>query len=1154
MEAMATPQNDDDAGENFAANEDNGSSNAVMTPVASRAIIQDLTEAGNTPEASASLVPSTPPSPNSSVMLREWTPNSNFAQLQHIPHISSPMPPVAPAELIIQREGSANSTATVDATATGPANAYQYPVAKIVSNFVRNVSANVREEFRGYRTPCGMPAEPYSPSRIILGATAAVTTMNSDNNGVSNTSAVPVIPPAPPEVPLQNNNASDSNMNVAEIEDANHEWIPVNGELVRVDYAPEGNMRYNDDNNESALSREACEDLEYMQKYETRNTKSSRIQRSVRGLKKVTKRLLRRGASARRKHGDSREQLRYQQENQNNNSSLGFESHGSNDYNDYGASVELSISESLRLRRDTASDDENESGDGGSLIEAPNTQQVSTLSHQTASMAVSTSNSSYESDRLALMNQIRSEELSVRTESNRSASLSFDKGNNQGQKKKSHRLSRWLRERSGQSPTASSRSGRSRRKHSPSSQALQQGPSDLMSENSLLSSGRRGFAARTGGTPSALDPPLSGPPVMPPLRETSGEASMSSFQGTRQSSLFAESPLHAPPLSANSNGDLNGISRPSLDLNGLQGSASIAAHASFVGNADSLSEAAVLPQSEYYIEERLDEYDKYDDKSMKGIKNGMKADRHFGPSIDIMLKRAGEIATSMRDEDVSLKLPPSPPKSSIRKGKSDGESVPLSLANPDDDVVHNDTMKLVLVGDSTVDKSGLGRLLRETTKNKAKRPPKTLAVDVHEWVPSNSDVRFTVWDVVTPILQDTYSPNFGAHPGTQSLFFSDRSLYLLVYDLGVNNKQTLHQPKKPFDDDSDDEDSDDDDWEEHYSDFNREQANKKADRALEADIKERVLSWIDCIARRGTHSKILPVALLPSNVTMEVEEVARRIRIVDDEIKKHEKKFPSNVLRPKIESNIAWVSIHDKIIGDLEENILEIAGESLSHRRPVLPGTVEIMNVCRNFKKDRKKMILVDHLIAYLPDKPEFSKEAVVEVLKFLATIGDVLYFGDSDFVLKDYVILSRKWFVGALECILRNDLKKEVSDARDFLRIQAFYSDEQFPESHVTQTFTGSNSSCPILSHQDTQILWQSTNFMMEAVDQFSQRSEDSTTVSAMFDFLQHLLEHAGVLLPLEIDRFSSVDKIYFVPSLLPQASSRDIWTYKCSEAWVSL
>ena len=1222
---MATPQNDGVDGDDIAVNDDNASSNRLTTPVASRAIIQDIMGVSTTPEASASLVPTTPSSPNSNMMLREWTQTSNLAQLQHLPHISSPMPPVAPAELIIQREGSANSTATVDATATRSSNSYQYPVATFVAthvtNLVRSVSENVREEIRGYRTPCGVNLDSYYSPRIILDAPATVTTANSDNTSVNNNDAVPIIPAAPSEVALPNANASDNDMNaplVADFEDTNQEWTMVNGELVRLDYTYREDGRF-DSRSMGDLSRD---DVEYMQKHDRRTSKSSRIQRSVRRLKKLRKFLpggnsngggqkkkgdrnkIVRGEATRRKLGESQEHEPYQQENSNYTNSLGFGSHESNEYNDFRESLELSISETLnvRLRRDTASDDDNESGDGGSLIEAPNLQQLSALSHQATSIAIDNcnkNNNSYEGDSSTFTNQFHSEEFSIRTGSHRSTYSSPNNNispsassNNQGQKKKSHRLPRWFRGTatdssssnrptmpspvsSGSSPNRSSyRDSTSiekrqrllqrkthRRKLPPVSSpkhsrdpksatnSIQNRPRDLSGYDSLLSAGRRGFpptAAMAEGKPAALEHSLPGQGLMPPLREVSRELSARSLRLPTPSSFLAESPLHAPPLSSGSTGFSSG-------QNDFQRSTSIAAEASFVCNADSIiSEAAVLPQSEYYIEARLDEYDKYDDKGMKGLKNSMKADKHIGPSIDTMIKRAGEIATSMRDEDVPLKLPSSPPKSSIRKGKSDGESVPLSMADPGDEVVHNDTMKLVLVGDSAVDKSGLGRLLRKSTK-KSKRPI-TLAVDVQPWMPSNTDLRFTIWDVLTSKNDDSYLPNFGAHPGTQSLFFSDRSLYLLVYDLGSSNSETLRQSKRCNDVDSDDEDSDDE-WDEHYNDFNREEANRKADRALEADIKERVLSWIDCIARRGTHSTILPIVLLPSNMPMEEEE--RRLHILKAEILKYEEKLPSNIVRPEIvwglDSNIVCVSLHDNILGDLEKNILEIADASLSHRTPVPPGTVEIMNVCRDLKK-RHKMILVDRLIAELPSKPEFSEEGVLKVLKFLATIGEVLYFGDSDLVLKDHVILSRKWLVGALSCILRNDLQREVSDARDFLRWQAFYSDQQFPESHVTQTFTGNNSSCPILSHQDTQILWQSTNFMMEAVDQFSQRSENLTTMSAMFDFLQHLLEDTGVFLPLEIDQFSSTDKIYFVPSLLPQASSRDVWTYKCSESWVSL
>ena len=95
------------------------------------------------------------------------------------------------------------------------------------------------------------------------------------------------------------------------------------------------------------------------------------------------------------------------------------------------------------------------------------------------------------------------------------------------------------------------------------------------------------------------------------------------------------------------------------------------------------------------------------------------------------------------------------------------------------------------------------------------------------------------------------------------------------------------------------------------------------------------------------------------------------------------------------------------------------------------------------------------------------------EALCFLANIGEVLYFGFSDSALRDYVILKPNWLVSALLCVLRNDWKQKISEERRFMNMQCFYSDQQFLESNVTQTFSGNASSCPVLSSQDTQILW---------------------------------------------------------------------------------
>jgi hypothetical protein len=1246
METTATPPNDDVNGDILVVNDDNTLCNTPITPVASRAILQDRTMISTTPEASASLVSLAPSSPNSSAMLREWTvPLNDMTQLQPFPNTSSPIPPVAPAVLLIQREGSSNSnsSAIIDATGARISHSYQYPVATAVTNLVRSVSEIVRGEIRDYTctvqrsqmtniepisSPCDFPT--------IITANGDNDCVNNNNNNVGiNNDVVPIIPVASPQAASLNAYASINGRNntnaplVPDFEDDNQQWTVIDGEIICLlddtqaedlgangSYAfPMGNMYRDGD------------DHDFMQRYERQISKSSRMHRGVRKLRKLRnifsggnnvgggqkkkgdKNKITKGESTRRKQRESQEQGRHQGENPYHSSSLEFSEYGSNEFNVGGGGGELSTLEAPngRLLRDAISDDDNESGDGASLIEAPNSQQLPSLSHQTTLTSFSSSsnnnnNKSHGRDNSTLStNKFHSEEFSIRTAGSIRSTYSCPtsnlspKSSNKGQKKRTHLL-RWLRGTATDSSlsTVSSGSGSSmlrktKHKQPPSSSnasmspkrsrdsisatnSIQNRPRNILGNNSHFSAGRRGFPPTPltrNGKPAALEPQRASQGFMPPLREISSETSASSLQRPLSTSLGGESQLKAPPAVTDDTGDLHGVPSVTSGPNGFQRPMSIAANASFVGHADLItSESGLLPQPEYYIE-GFDEYDKYDDKKMKGIKNSIEVDKQEGPSIDIMLERAGvfakDLEAGIQDEDAPLKLPHSPIKSAIIKGKSGGESVPLSMANPGDEIVHNDILKLVLVGDNAVDKSGLGRSLRKSAKKSRQRT--RLAVDVHTWTPSNADVRFTMWEVLTSKSEDPYLPNFGARPGTQSLFFSDQSLYLLVYDLGASNPETLRHSNKANEIDSDDECSDDE-WDEHHNAYLKEEANRKADRGLQADIKERVLSWVNCVARRGTRSAILPIALVPSH--MSPEEAERRCHIMQTSILNYVEKLPSGIVRPKIlcgPETVVCVSLHNDMgLEDLERMILEIADAShkVFHHvgRPVPPGTVEIMNVCRDLKTTHK-MILVDHLIAKLPMKPEFSAEAVMEVLHFLANIGEVLYFGGSDSVLKGYVILSRKWLVSALSCILRNDLQRELSETRQLFFYQNFYSDQQFPESRVTQTFSGNSSSCPILSCQDIQMLWQSATFMMEAVvavDQSSHRSEDLTTTSTMFDFLQHLLEYTGVFLPLEIvlpkekDSFSSTNRIYFVPSLLSQASSRDVWTYKSSESWVSL
>jgi hypothetical protein len=262
--------------------------------------------------------------------------------------------------------------------------------------------------------------------------------------------------------------------------------------------------------------------------------------------------------------------------------------------------------------------------------------------------------------------------------------------------------------------------------------------------------------------------------------------------------------------------------------------------ASFVGTADEtsvLEAGVVLPAAEAFVEgyyqNDFDEKLKRDDAipaSLVPTDTDYKVDKEQAPDVEALLRRAEQDAIT----DLDMSDPTSTTTTRRGRGKSGGGSVPLSQAVPSDEVVHNDSLKVVLVGSAGVDKSSLVRAIRQSVKKPRKRT--TLGVEVHTWTPS--DIRFHLWDVqganpVTPSGPTTFSPNaasahtpstpnFGAHPGTQSLFFSSESLYLLVWDLAANNPHT----HPVLEEESEDEDD-------QGNDYAREEANKQADRALQ---------------------------------------------------------------------------------------------------------------------------------------------------------------------------------------------------------------------------------------------------------------------------------------------------------------------------------
>lgn len=639
--------------------------------------------------------------------------------------------------------------------------------------------------------------------------------------------------------------------------------------------------------------------------------------------------------------------------------------------------------------------------------------------------------------------------------------------------------------------------------------------------------------------------------------------------------------------------------------------------ASYVGTADSLMvDGVVLPDAsitaESFLEDEMfdlgaaskkEDTQSYLPMSLVAEHADLKVDKAEGPDVEAMLRRAViETTSDLEAPTDSDSLPTSLPipadmfdatakcsgASFIKNvGKSDDSvSIPLSQAQAHHTNVHNDTLKVVMVSASSVNKSMVARSLRSCTKRPRKRT--TLAVDVHEWLPSVpyeaastdngnvshsntclSPIKCMIWDVQGASLNvgstAENKSNFGTHPGTQSLFFSPQSLYLLCWDLACNNPKTNHV-LSTRDLDEDDSDFDEDDDEDEYGDdFVREEANRHADRALHADISHRVLSWFDCISRSGPKSAILPVALVEEG--MSEAEVKRRCEMMRILLEDHyHKAYDCNGSAPKLltgtENSIMCVNNFGTGQGmqELREMVAAIANDKsnsvFEHIGTSVPnGTVLVHEAIRRFKEEHK-LILLDHLMGELGHLLQVHE--IVDALHFLSNIGEILYFGtNEDDVLSRYVILSRKWLISALSCILRNDLKRELIETRRFMNMQCIYSDQKYEENEITRALvSGKSSSCPLLSDEDAKMLWQSMSFMREASDRYSDLLERSATAPTMFYFLERLLVNSGVFLPLGAHQSNaSLDQseVFFVPSLLAQADPTNMWTYMTGESWMT-
>jgi GTPase SAR1 family protein len=399
-----------------------------------------------------------------------------------------------------------------------------------------------------------------------------------------------------------------------------------------------------------------------------------------------------------------------------------------------------------------------------------------------------------------------------------------------------------------------------------------------------------------------------------------------------------------------------------------------------------------------------------------------------------------------------------------------GEALPqhqdAQVRSPESITV-NDTLKVIFVGMAMVGKTSMiKRLIEGENAIIPSHDDRTVGVDIYEWdnrkdkrfedidsriifedkelersickaagiEKHNVDVKFSVWDFAG---QHVYH-------ATHQLFFSPRALYVLVWDMGATNRGTLRRKNSRADergafklnyDGSDEEDSEEDD------DFDVESEARRAERALDRDIDEKVQFWVDCIQSSAPGAAILPVASFNDHFNDSeggVEEAKRRCRILKNRLLRHEErriegikhrlkeyhdsnrandegavrlqKLLDSYTRPKL---IFWDD-DDPVVrvsgsmytgfDNLTEKIIDIATGRYKGKwqHPIFRGHIgariprmrlEVREAVRTLR-NRFKVVEWGYFLDQLKDRGLTSVEDISDALHFLTNVGELSYFG----------------------------------------------------------------------------------------------------------------------------------------------------------------
>mmetsp|Transcript_12189 Transcript_12189/g.22846 ORF Transcript_12189/g.22846 Transcript_12189/m.22846 type:complete len:1512 (-) Transcript_12189:105-4640(-) len=453
----------------------------------------------------------------------------------------------------------------------------------------------------------------------------------------------------------------------------------------------------------------------------------------------------------------------------------------------------------------------------------------------------------------------------------------------------------------------------------------------------------------------------------------------------------------------------------------------------------------------------------------------------------------------------------------------------------------NETLKLIFVSAPHTEtaKTSIVHGLTTQKKKRILSSENSMDMNVYTWDPNDRsdcsqslagcDVRmpkFRIYDLKGGSLDS------GAHHATQSLFFSPSSLYVIVWDLAVGNKDTFLQETIY--------DSEDDFSCDSY-DFECDRFEEIRLKAINRDIDRNVLYWIDVIAELNFPGcVILPVVLYSDNLN--VDELKQRSEMLKARLKDHRERHQASL--PKIvygtKDKVPVVVLQkDGGLDELRHEILKISSidnvckaSSFKHHFKVLsPMIVSVKDAVSVFWSRNFKVVQFSELFLEISKRPpvvdNFSKELVRDALSFLSSTGDILYFGDqvtccaNPLHLKKFIVLDPKWLCVAISCILS---RKKIKGVRD--------------QEHGFSSFEEDTKCFDSLYIKDFEAIriWEDSKRVREQNNLISDPDNDD-----LFYFLKEVCEHCGILIPLAI----TDAPCYLLPRLTAEPIDSP-WTFK--------